>query len=182
MTRTLALLIPLLLLTTGPVQAKKKKSTKKLYTPWVEPQTGIEWRGDQRHPRRLPSIASEEEIFRVDDFRWSFQETAKSWNVDFGQAQVDTSKVTGISLIWYPFFPKRLAGHTSLLFHLAPGGISRIQDGQLTPSDATGIVISLEGRGRRQPRESPRRVQGKGRGLQGHLRLAKALREEPGLQ
>jgi hypothetical protein len=127
-----------------------KKADKKPYTPWTEPATGIEWRGDQRHPARLDQIAGENErIVRVDSFRWSFTEQEKSWDVDFGQAWLDTSGVTDISLIWYPFFPKRIAGHTSLLLHTKPGALKRIQGGKLVPSQATGVVFSLEARMRK---------------------------------
>lgn len=121
---------------------------RKPYTPWTEPGTGIEWRGDQRPPTRLENVSRRDRdfVFQVRDFRWDFVEGPDSWTADFGDARVDTSQVTGISLVWYPFFPERIAGHTSLLLHTRPGAIHRIVDEELVPTDSQGVVISLEAR------------------------------------
>lgn len=138
---TTRLALVLTLLASSSLLAKDRKP----YTPWTEPGTGIEWRGDQRHPSRLANLDGEtEEVFRVHEFRWNFEESAEAWTAEFGDAWIDTTKVTGVSLIWYPFAPKVLAGHTSLLFHTEPGAIQRLVDGQLQPSDSKGVVISLE--------------------------------------
>lgn len=135
---------------------------KKLpYIPWVDPAEPlvegepVVWRGDQRHASRLPRRPGEAtHLYRIQDFRWNYTletqgEFADHWRPHFGEAVVDTSRIRRISLLWYPFAPEIVAGHTSLLVEFEPGAI--------TPGDAalgraalgpppTGIVVSLEAR------------------------------------
>lgn len=139
----------------GPAVAADKMP----YIPWTDPAEPlvdgqpVVRRGDQRHPSRAPAERGDGPgTYRVRDFRWNMVHETEGrwrdhWRPVFGGAVLDTSRVTGVSLLLYPFAPKWVAGHTALWFRTAPGGV--VPGADLSGSEElgaapTGFVISLE--------------------------------------
>lgn len=121
-----------------------------IYAPFTE--DGVEWRGDQKHPQRIEGFPDQGPwVYGIKNFRWIFHRPypgTTQWRAEFSEVRIDTSKVTGISVLWSPFFPRVLAGHVAMLFHtddgLALTGMDRFKPG--LPRDHEGFVMSVEAR------------------------------------
>lgn len=130
-----------------------------VYVPLRDPHSlperqDVLWRGDQKHPRRIEAAPQAEApgVYQIQDLRWRFQALSESparWQAIFTDARIDVSRVTGVSLVWSPFFPRKLAGHAAMLLHMDEGGVTRLGEAPgaagLSSTDA-GIVISVEAR------------------------------------
>lgn len=109
------------------------------------------WRGDQFHPVRLPGPAAEaNDVFVVDNFRWAFEPgdgVESKWRPVFTRARIDLTKIRQLHLLWAPFKPRFLAGHTAFYIELDDGGLTRadgVTDGPFP--NPKGVVLSIEAR------------------------------------
>jgi hypothetical protein len=131
------------------------------YVPRVDPhepvpESGVPivWRGDTMHPRPLAGAPDEGPwVFHVDDFRWTFLSPTPerpAWEPVFVPARIDLSRVRKLSMIWSPFFPDVVAGHTALLIEFedehAVRRLGEAADRTDVPAVATGVVLSVEAR------------------------------------
>ena len=143
------------------VLASGVAAATKNYVPRVDPHEPVPeggepivWRGDTMHPRRLAGAPDEGPwVFHVDDFRWTYLEPSSArpaWEAIFVAARIDLTKVRRVSMLWSPFFPDVVAGHTALLIEFEDDqavtrqGPSALR--QDVPPAASGVVLSVEAR------------------------------------
>lgn len=136
-------------------------AANKNYVPRIDPHEPVPeggrpvvWRGDTMHPRALPGAPGEGPwVFHVDDFRWTFLEPTPerpAWEPVFLPVRIDLTRVRKLSMLWSPFFPDVVAGHTALLIEFEDQeAVARLGDAagrRDVPPAATGIVLSVEAR------------------------------------
>ncbi len=141
---------------TSPIQAAKKSYTPFQDPPEIRSQTGgdVWWRGDQMHPAALAGVPNQGPwVFSVRDLRWTFlapKTPEGSWEAQFVDARIDTSKIKDLHLLWSPFWPEVVAGHTALYIEFEEGAVERTSESragaQGLSTFSNGLVLSVEAR------------------------------------
>lgn len=148
--------LPLALVLASCVGAASKNYVPRTdpHEPVPEGGEAIVWRGDQMHPRALAGAPDEGPwVFHVDDFRWTFLSPTTerpAWEPIFLPVRIDLTRVRRLSMLWSPFFPDVVAGHTAMLIEFeGTDAVTRLGDAaarQDLPPTSTGIVLSVEAR------------------------------------
>ncbi len=125
-----------------------------LYVPFKDPSAlperqDVMWRGDQKHVKANPAFPdqTQEGVFHLQNVRSNYRSTevpGATWEVEFSDVALQVAKAKDVSLVWSPFFPRRLAGHAAMLVRFEEGGAQF--EGDTSGKPVEGIVISVEAR------------------------------------